>query len=98
MQFHPIIQEWFEHSFARPTETQDLAWKQLVAGGNVLISAPTGSGKTLAAFLACLDRPVRAALNGALQHEREAAYVSPWTALSNDIQKHLERALPEIAN
>jgi len=71
MQFHPIIQEWFEHSFARPTETQDLAWKQIVAGGNVLISAPTGSGKTLAAFLACLDRLVRAALNGSLQDETE---------------------------
>src|SRR5213594_1639241 len=97
MQFHPIIQEWFEHSFARPTETQDLAWKQIVAGGNVLISAPTGSGKTLAAFLACLDRLVRAALNGSLQDETEVVYVSPLKALSNDIQKNLERPLGEIA-
>ncbi len=97
MQFHPIIQEWFEHSFARPTETQDLAWKQIVAGGNVLISAPTGSGKTLAAFLACLDRLVRAALNGSLQDETEVVYVSPLKALSNDIQKNLERPLHEIA-
>src|SRR2546425_2836458 len=97
MQFHPIIQEWFEHSFARPTETQDLAWKQIVAGGNVLISAPTGSGKTLAAFLACVDRLVRAALNGSLQDETEVVYVSPLKALSNDIQKNLERPLHEIA-
>src|SRR5438876_7633836 len=97
MQFHPIIQEWFEHSFARPTETQDLAWNEIVAGGDVLISAPTGSGKTLAAFLACLDRLVRTALNGSLQDETEVVYVSPLKALSNDIQKNLERPLNEIA-
>src|SRR5438034_10513251 len=96
MQFHPIIQEWFEHSFARPTETQDLAWKQIVAGGNVLISAPTGSGKTLAAFLAWLDRLVRAGLNGSLHDETEVVYASPLKALSNDIRKNLERPLHEI--
>src|SRR6266436_1021795 len=97
MNFHPIIEEWFERSFPGPTETQDLAWKQIVAGGDVLISAPTGSGKTLAAFLACLDRLVRAALNGSLQDETEVVYVSPLKALSNDIQKNLERPLHEIA-
>jgi ATP-dependent Lhr-like helicase len=97
MDFHPIIQEWFERSFARPTETQDLAWKEIMAGRDVLISAPTGSGKTLAAFLACLDRLVRAALDGSLQDETEVLYVSPLKALSNDIQKNLERPLHEIA-
>src|SRR6266702_2470396 len=97
MQFHPIIQAWFERSFAHPTETQDLAWTEIIAGRDVLISAPTGSGKTLAAFLACLDRLVRAALNGSLQDETEVVYVSPLKALSNDIQKNLERPLHEIA-
>ena len=97
MPFHPIIQEWFERSFARPTETQGLAWKEITAGRDVLISAPTGSGKTLAAFLACLDRLVRAALDGSLQDETEVVYVSPLKALSNDIQKNLERPLHEIA-
>src|SRR6516225_2553093 len=97
MHFHPIIQEWFRRSFVQPTETQELAWKEIIAGGDVLISAPTGSGKTLAAFLACLDRLVRAALDGSLQDETEAVYVSPLKALSNDIQKNLERPLAEIA-
>src|SRR3989440_12640536 len=97
MNFHPIIEEWFEQSFPRPTETQDLAWKEIDAGGDVLISAPTGSGKTLAAFLSCLDRLVRAALDGSLQDETIALYVSPLKALSNDIQKNLERPLQEIA-
>src|SRR6266446_3780826 len=97
MHFHPIIQEWFQRSFVEPTETQKLAWEEIIAGGDVLISAPTGSGKTLAAFLACLDRLVRAALDGSLVDETEVVYVSPLKALSNDIQKNLERPLEEIA-
>src|SRR5438552_3540587 len=97
MNFHPIIQEWFQRSFVEPTETQKLAWEEIIAGGDVLISAPTGSGKTLAAFMACLDRLVRAALDGSLVDETEVVYVSPLKALSNDIQKNLERPLHEIA-
>jgi ATP-dependent Lhr-like helicase len=97
MHFHPIIQEWFQRSFVEPTETQKLAWEEIIAGGDVLISAPTGSGKTLAAFLACLDRLVRASLDGSLVDETEVVYVSPLKALSNDIQKNLERPLHEIA-
>src|SRR5260221_14338939 len=97
MNFHPLVQEWFERSFAGPTEAQELAWKEIIAGNDVLISAPTGSGKTLAAFLACLDRLVRAALDGSLVDETEVLYVSPLKGLSNDIQKKLERPLQEIA-
>src|SRR2546426_3958331 len=97
MDFHPLIQEWFERSFARPTETQELAWNEITAGRDVLISAPTGSGKTLAAFLACLDQLVRTAMEGSLLDETEVVYVSPLKALSNDIQKNLERPLQEIA-
>src|SRR5207244_6785405 len=40
---------------------------------------------------------VRAALDGSLQHQTEVVYVSPLKALSNDIQKNLERPLQEIA-
>jgi len=97
MNFHPLIREWFERSFAAPTEAQELAWNEINAGGDVLISAPTGSGKTLAAFLSCLDRLVRAALDGSLQDETSTVYVSPLKALSNDIQKNLERPLQQIA-
>ena len=69
MRFHPIVQEWFEHSFAHPTEAQQLAWQEIGAGGDVLISAPTGSGKTLAAFLSCLDRLVRSGLQSWIDDE-----------------------------
>src|SRR4051794_9800171 len=97
MIFHPIIEEWFRKSFAAATEAQTLAWTELAAGNDVLVSAPTGSGKTLAAFLLCLDRLVRAALEGTLEDRTEVVYVSPLKALSNDIQKNLERPLAEIS-
>jgi ATP-dependent Lhr-like helicase len=96
MRFHPLVQEWFDRSFSGATEVQELAWQEIVAGGDVLISAPTGSGKTLAAFLSCLDRLVRSSLDGTLQDETSVVYVSPLKALSNDIQKNLARPLAEI--
>src|SRR3989454_3396117 len=97
MVFHPLVQEWFARSFASATPPQELAWQEITAGHDVLISAPTGSGKTLAAFLLCLDRLVRAALDGSLSDQTEVVYVSPLKALSNDIQKNLQRPLEEIA-
>ena len=97
MRFHSLIQEWFQRSFARATEVQELAWKEIGEGSDVLISAPTGSGKTLAAFLSCLDQLVRAAFDGSLRDQTSVVYVSPLKALSNDIQKNLERPLQEIA-
>ncbi len=96
MDLHPVVKEWFAASFAGPTETQERAWAALASGRDALVSAPTGSGKTLAAFLLCLDRLVRRALDGALEDRTEAVYVSPLKALSNDIRKNLEQPLAEI--
>ena len=97
MDFHPIVDEWFRRHFVAATSPQLHAWEEIRSGADVLISAPTGSGKTLAAFLICLDRLVRAALEGSLEDRTEAVYVSPLKALSNDIQKNLERPLAEIS-
>ncbi len=96
MHFHPIVAQWFSRHFNGATPPQLGAWDEIHSGADVLISAPTGSGKTLAAFLICLDRLVRAALEGSLEDRTEAVYVSPLKALSNDIQKNLERPLDEI--
>src|SRR5499427_8918128 len=95
--FDPLVAEWFRRRFSQPTEPQSLGWPEIRSGRDVLISAPTGSGKTLAAFLLCLDRLVRKALDGRLQDETEVVYVSPLKALSNDIHKNLQRPLAEIA-
>jgi ATP-dependent Lhr-like helicase len=95
--FDPLVAEWFTARFGRPTEPQTEGWRQIAAGGNVLISAPTGSGKTLAAFLICLDRLVREARDGALLDETQVVYVSPLKALSNDVRRNLDTPLGEIA-
>ncbi|MEX2300858.1 MAG: DEAD/DEAH box helicase [Bryobacterales bacterium] len=94
--FDPLVAEWFEGRFGRPTEPQVLGWPEIRSGRDVLISAPTGSGKTLAAFLHCLDGLVRQARTGVLPDETVAVYVSPLKALSNDIRKNLETPLGEI--
>src|SRR5215813_9555306 len=93
---HPLVREWFLRRFGSATEPQEQGWPHILAGRTTLISAPTGSGKTLAAFLACIDRLVRKALNGELQDRTEVVYVSPLKALGNDIQKNLQGPLGEI--
>ena len=94
---HPIVRDWFLERFGSATEPQEQGWPHILAGRTTLISAPTGSGKTLAAFLACLDRLVRKALNPGMLPDRVAVvYVSPLKALSNDIHKNLEIPLKEI--
>src|SRR5450759_2997127 len=93
---HPLVAEWFLGRFGSPTEPQEQGWPEILAGRTTLISAPTGSGKTLAAFLICIDRLVRKALDGTLVNRTEVLYVSPLKALGNDIQKNLEGPLSEI--
>jgi ATP-dependent Lhr-like helicase len=93
---HPLVAEWFLARFGSPTEPQEQGWPEILAGRTTLISAPTGSGKTLAAFLICIDRLVRKALEGALHNRTEVVYVSPLKALGNDIQKNLDGPLSEI--
>ena len=97
--FHPAVAAWFAKSFAAPTAAQAAAWPAIRAGRPVLLAAPTGSGKTLAAFLAALDGLVRQGQDngGGLPDATQIVYVSPLKALSNDIQKNLERPLAGIA-
>ena len=93
--FDPLIQEWFA-GIGEPTEPQKLGWPEIRSGRDVVISAPTGSGKTLAAFLSCLDDLVRRARTDDFPDETSVLYISPLKALSNDIQKNLDRPLAEI--
>src|SRR5436309_7664396 len=94
--FQPTVATWFEHTFRAPTAAQAQAWPAIKARRNVLIAAPTGSGKTLAAFMGAIDDLVRRGLDGALPDETQVVYVSPLTALSNDIRKQLEAPLAGI--
>ncbi len=93
---HPVVRDWFLERFGSPTEPQSLGWPHILAGRSTLISAPTGSGKTLAAFLACIDRLVRLAIDSRLTDRTHVLYVSPLKALGNDIQRNLDGPLAEI--
>ena len=93
---HPIVQAWFLTKFGAPTEPPIAGWPAILAGDPTLISAPTGSGKTLSAFLVCIDKLLRAAIEGRLAAHTHVVYISPLKALSNDIPKNLEGPLAEI--
>ena len=93
---HPIVQEWFLTKFGSATEPQIAGWPAILRGDPTLISAPTGSGKTLSAFLVCIDKLLRAAIEGRLAPHTHVVYISPLKALSNDIQKNLDAPLAEI--
>jgi ATP-dependent Lhr-like helicase len=93
---HPVVQEWFLAKFGSPTEPQIAGWPAILNSDPTLISAPTGSGKTLAAFLVCIDKLLRAAIEGLLAPQTHVVYISPLKALSNDVQKNLDGPLAEI--
>lgn len=94
--FHPLIARWFATSVGVPTSVQTEAWPAIQSGHHALIAAPTGSGKTFAAFLSCIDRLLTQAVARELEDRTEVLYVSPLKALSNDVQKNLQRPLAEI--
>jgi len=95
--FHPAVAQWFERSFAAPTQAQREAWPAIQAHQHTLVAAPTGSGKTLTAFLSALDDLVKRGLTPeGLPDETAVVYVSPLKALSNDIHINLEAPLAGI--
>ncbi|MEQ1795755.1 MAG: DEAD/DEAH box helicase [Nitrospira sp.] len=94
--FHPLIAEWFQSQVGQPTDVQQQAWPAIQSGSDALIAAPTGSGKTLAAFLSCINALFMQALACELDDHTQVLYISPLKALSNDIQKNLQKPLAEI--
>jgi ATP-dependent Lhr-like helicase len=96
--FYPLIADWFRSQVGEPTDVQQQAWPAIQSGVDALIAAPTGSGKTLAAFLSCIDSLFKQALARELDDHTHVLYVSPLKALSNDIQKNLQKPLAEIGD
>src|SRR4051812_42535923 len=93
--FNPAVQQWFEGSFAAPTEAQARGWPPIANRDSTLLVAPTGSGKTLAAFLCCLDRLMFTPVPEDAQRCR-VLYVSPLKALAVDIERNLRAPLAGI--
>ncbi len=94
--FHPLIAEWFQSQVGQPTDVQQQAWPAIQSGSDALIAAPTGSGKTLAAFLSCIDSLFKQAIARELDDHTQVLYISPLKALSNDVQKNLQKPMAEI--
>src|SRR3954465_4767799 len=94
-QFHPTIQRWFEQRFGEPTEAQRLGWPHIYSGRHTLISAPTGTGKTIAGYLSAIDSLARQ--GAALKDQTQVLYISPLRALSNDVQKNLQKPLADLS-
>jgi ATP-dependent Lhr-like helicase len=92
-QFHPVIARWFDDNIGHPTDAQNQAWPEIIAGKHVLITAPTGSGKTLAAFMWAIDKLVTGKFETG---HTTILYVSPLKALNNDIQRNLLTPLGEL--
>src|SRR3954465_88058 len=93
--FHPTIQRWFEERFGAPTEAQREGWPRIRSGRHTLISAPTGTGKTIAGYLSAIDSLARQGAK--LKDQTQVLYLSPLRALSNDVQKNLQKPLRELA-
>ncbi len=72
--FDPLIARWFAEEIGPPTDIQHKAWPHIIAGRNVLITAPTGSGKTLAAFMWAINQLVTGDWESGRTH---VLYVSP---------------------
>ncbi len=93
--FTPPTRTWFEASFARPTQAQELGWPAIAAGNHTLIHAPTGSGKTLAAFLWTLDQLLVEPAPEKAERCR-VLYISPLKALAHDVDRNLRAPLAGI--
>src|SRR5438067_13285375 len=96
--FHPLVARWFIGTFGSPTPAQSEGWGAIAGGRDTLIAAPTGSGKTLAAFLWAINELMGAAGSGELRDETSVVYVSPLSALGNDIDNDLTVPFSAIRN
>ncbi len=94
--FHPLVQQWFEETFGKPSDPQRKGWPAIASGAHTLVLAPTGTGKTLAAFLWELNELIVSGIGEPLPNAVHLLYISPLKALNNDIQRNLDRPLTEL--
>ena len=94
--FSAATREWFQGTFAAPTDAQAQGWAAIARSEHTLILAPTGSGKTLAAFLWCLDQLATQPVPVDKKRRCRVLYVSPLKALAHDVERNLKAPLVGI--
>jgi ATP-dependent Lhr-like helicase len=94
--FSAATREWFQSTFAAPTDAQVQGWAAIAQSEHTLILAPTGSGKTLAAFLWCLDQLATQPAPVDKKRRCRVLYVSPLKALAHDVERNLKAPLVGI--
>ena len=94
--FSAATREWFQGTFAAPTDAQAQGWAAIAQAEHTLILAPTGSGKTLAAFLWCLDQLATQPTPADKKRRCRVLYVSPLKALAHDVERNLKAPLVGI--
>ncbi len=92
-----FVAAWFRRRYGSFTVPQRCAIPLIKDGFNVLVSSPTGTGKTLAVFLGIIDDLINMWLDGRLEEQVYAIYVSPLRALNNDMYRNLIKPLQEIS-
>ncbi len=92
----PLVREWFLSTFKEFSPPQRYAIMEIHRQNSIIVSSPTGSGKTLAAFLSIINELVMLARNDMLEDKIYCIYISPLRALSNDIERNLNKPLKEI--
>src|SRR5438552_4563902 len=94
--FHPLVRRWFKETLGEPSDPQREGWPATASGAHTLVLATTGTGKTLAAFLWELNEIIARGTKEPLPNAIHLLYISPLKALSNDIQRNLDRPLTEL--
>lgn len=81
----PLQQNLINHGWTSLRPIQELAFREVDVGKNVLLIAPTAGGKTHAAFLPLLNR-----CHGWKDFGAKILYIAPLRALLNNIENRLK--------
>jgi len=95
---HALSRTWYPFfaRFGQLTETQLRAVPHILAGHDVIVSAPTASGKTEATIAPLLERILSDPERRAARPDLTLVVICPTRALCNDTRRRLTRPLSDL--